>query len=118
MYLDPQDWCTVKDVPVILFLLFNEVCPFSGDDCGGGELEDSYDEQYLEEEGSLQYEEYSQGLLHQADDGTSGIHIVYNTGTYTFKICFNKHCCGSASIIMRIWIRYPKNVHMDPDPRG
>ena len=25
-------------------------------------------------------------------------------------------CCGSASIIMRIWIRDPKNVHMDPDP--
>ena len=27
-------------------------------------------------------------------------------------------CCGSASIIMRIWIQDPKNVHMDPDPRG
>ena len=25
-------------------------------------------------------------------------------------------CCGSASIIMRIRIRDPKNVHMDPDP--
>ena len=27
-------------------------------------------------------------------------------------------CCGSASIIMRIRIRDPKNFHMDPDPRG
>ena len=27
-------------------------------------------------------------------------------------------CCGSASIIMRIRIQDPKNVHMDPDPRG
>ena len=26
-------------------------------------------------------------------------------------------CCGSASIIMWIRIRDPKNVHMDPDPR-
>ena len=27
-------------------------------------------------------------------------------------------CCGSASVIMRIRIQDPKNVHMDPDPRG
>ena len=27
-------------------------------------------------------------------------------------------CCGSASIIMRVRIQDPKNVHMDPDPRG
>ena len=34
----------------------------------------------------------------------------------TLKITIFNHCCGSASIIMRIWIRDPKNVHMDPDP--
>ena len=27
-------------------------------------------------------------------------------------------CYGSASIIMRILIQDPKNVYMDPDPRG
>ena len=29
-----------------------------------------------------------------------------------------KQFCGSASIIMRIRIRDPKNIHMDSDPRG
>ena len=35
-------------------------------------------------------------------------------------ICTNLQCCRSASIIMRIRIRNPKNFHMDPDqdPRG
>ena len=37
--------------------------------------------------------------------------VVYGAG---------QHCCGSASIIMRIRIQDPKYVHMDPDqdPRG
>ena len=35
--------------------------------------------------------------------------VVYGAG---------QQCCGSASIIMRIRIQDPKNVHMDPDPRG
>ena len=39
--------------------------------------------------------------------------LLYNTLTSVLK-----QCCGTASIIMRIRIRDPKNVHMDPDPRG
>ena len=40
--------------------------------------------------------------------------IFYPGDTYLSQ------CCGSASIIMRIRIQDPKNVHMDPDadPRG
>ena len=39
-------------------------------------------------------------------------------GTFITKKYVLVQCCGSASIIMRIRIQDPKNVHMDPDPRG
>ena len=38
------------------------------------------------------------------------LHLCLGTST--------RQCCGSASVIMRIRIQDPKNVHMDPDPRG
>ncbi len=46
---------------------------YTGEECGGGELEDSYDDQYLE--GGGQFEEYGLSLLDQAD-GATGILFV------------------------------------------
>ena len=37
---------------------------------------------------------------------------------YEVLVLWIGQCCGSASIIIRIRIQDPKNVHMDPDPRG
>ena len=46
--------------------------------------------------------------------------VKFFVPTKDFCLMLLLQCCGSASIFMRIRIRVqdPKNVHMDPDPRG
>jgi hypothetical protein len=47
---------------------------YTGEECGGGELEDSYDDQYLE--GGGQFEEYGLSLLDQADGATGFLFVA------------------------------------------
>ena len=52
------------------------------------------------------------------NSNTTGTSLPEKTkiGIFTMLKLILYQCCGSASIIMRIRIRDPKNVHMDPDP--